>query len=126
MTLLGTQLYGFLVPCLQRAQELLESRRTSWVPVRNSPCGVCGRKATLKKTMLLVFHTNSFSIQFSPPPDLKCDFEQSLCLWINSNITTARLQWHVHKGTTLTANTGPDNDHTLGNGELSRLNLFSC
>ena len=61
-----------------------------------------------------------------PPPDLKCDFEQSLCLWTNSNITGAKLQWHAHRGTTPTPLTGPDNDHTLGNGELSRLNLFSC
>merc|ERR1719239_1420401 len=44
-----------------------------------------------------------------------CDFEQDNCGW--SHDTSADFQWLRHKGSTPTAKTGPQADHTTGTAE---------
>ncbi|XP_035221345.1 MAM and LDL-receptor class A domain-containing protein 2-like [Stegodyphus dumicola] len=49
----------------------------------------------------------------SCPPPGSCDFETDLCTWQNAN-SDVDLEWVRNTGSTPTANTGPDVDHTLG------------
>lgn len=43
------------------------------------------------------------------------DYNTPYCQWANVNTDT--FMWSIGAGSTLTPNTGPDNDHTLGNGK---------
>ena len=41
-----------------------------------------------------------------------CDFESGLCTWTQE--TNDRLDWLEHSGPTISLETGPNADHTLG------------
>ena len=48
---------------------------------------------------------------------IDCDFENpysQLCAW--KNIKTDKMDWRLGQGKTSSLNTGPSNDHTLGDG----------
>lgn len=49
------------------------------------------------------------------------DFETGLGMWTNDY--RGKLRWQRHSGYTQTMNTGPDNDHTKGNGKQFVMNL---
>ncbi|KFM70445.1 MAM and LDL-receptor class A domain-containing protein, partial [Stegodyphus mimosarum] len=49
----------------------------------------------------------------SCPPPGSCDFETDLCTWQNAD-SDVDLEWVRNSGSTPTAGTGPDVDHTLG------------
>ena len=60
-----------------------------------------------------------------------CDFDSGLCDgWHQS--TSDVFDWTRHDGSTATANTGPDNDHTSGSGkrniclQFDNLGLCEC
>jgi len=56
---------------------------------------------------------------FAAPTVADCNFENGFCSW--KQATDDLFDWSLGKGDTQTLQTGPVNDHTLQNGELSSL-----
>ena len=72
----------------------------------------------------LVLHVSIlWIIIFSVTNILDCTFEhRDTCDWINS--AAYPMQWTLHKGLTLTQNTGPNTDHTTGGKGGRSLNFI--
>lgn len=56
------------------------------------------------------------------PQGGRCDFEKEWCGWQNSG--KALLKWQRHFGSTPTDNTGPDDDHTFENSNVTGHYMF--
>ncbi|KAL4238936.1 hypothetical protein ACF0H5_003640 [Mactra antiquata] len=73
--------------------------------VGNYTCTVTNQYGTVSRT---------FEIISDGIDSLSCNFENNnMCLWKTNSSSLGT--WTVNKGQTLTVNTGPDTDHTLGN-----------
>ena len=58
---------------------------------------------------------------FSAPSSYDCTFESGLCTWTQA--TDDQFNWVRANGNTGTTQTGPSNDHTIGNSEYITIYL---